>query len=287
MSGAKLTFLGTGTSQGVPMIGCKCEVCSSADPRDKRLRASALVEYSGLTILIDAGPDFRTQMLRAGVEHLDAILLTHNHKDHTGGIDDTRSFNLLESRPVNIYCEEYVLNSLKREYSYAFAQPRYPGAPEWHTHLIDGSKPFLVHSNAGEERLVWESGKGYRHLEATAAEIIPPVEVIPIQGWHHKNKDLSVLGYRFGDIAYLTDMNLVEDSEFEKLKGLKAVTVNCVKKTPHFSHFSLGEALAFFARVGAKNSYITHISHQLPAHSILSKELPEGVHLAYDTLVID
>lgn len=286
MEGARLTFLGTGTSQGVPMIGCRCGVCCSDDPKDKRLRASALVQYGGLTILVDAGPDFRTQMLRANVSHLDAILLTHNHKDHTGGIDDTRSFNLLEAHPVNIYCESYVRDSLKREYSYAFAEPRYPGAPEWNVHLIDGSHSFLVHSNEAEDKLVWESGVGYHIIKTDCRETVPPVEIIPIQGWHHKNKDLSVLGYRFGDIAYLTDMNHIDDIELEKLKGLKAVTLNCVKKSSHFSHFSLAEVLEFFAKVGAKDSYITHISHLLPKYVDLAAELPEGVHPAYDGLII-
>ena len=157
---AKLTFLGTGTSSGVPMVACDCEVCRSADPRDKRLRASALVEYGGLTILVDCGPDFRYQMLRADVRHLDAILLTHFHKDHTGGLDDIRAFNLAERHPVNIYCESYVEQALRREYAYAFADEKYPGAPEWRVHAIDGAQPFRVHSNAGEEILSWERGFG-------------------------------------------------------------------------------------------------------------------------------
>ena len=285
MEKAKLTFLGTGTSQGVPMIGCECPVCRSADPRDKRLRASALVEYGGLTILVDAGPDFRYQMLRAGVRHLDAILLTHNHKDHTGGLDDTRSFNLLEAKPVNIYCQEYVEQSLRREYSYAFAEKKYPGAPEWHVHRI-GREPFLVHSNAAERTLVWESGFGYHSEAPSGAETIPPVEVVPIQGWHHKVKGLSVLGFRFGNIAYLTDMNQIEESEFEKLRGLDAVTLNCVKIQPHYSHFSLREALDLFERIGAKESYITHISHLLPCHEALSAMLPPHVQPAWDGLVL-
>ena len=267
------------------MIGCDCAVCRSADPRDKRLRASVLVEYGGLTILVDCGPDFRYQMLRQGVRHLDAILLTHNHKDHTGGLDDVRSFNLLEAKPVNIYCQEHVEQSLRREYSYAFAEKKYPGAPEWNVHRI-GRDPFLVHSNAGERRLVWESGFGYHSLEPSASETLPPVEVIPIQGWHHKERILSVLGFRFGNIAYLTDMNRIEESEFEKLKGLDAVTVNCVKIGPHYSHFSLQEALDFFARVGAKESYITHMSHLLPCHEEFAAMLPPHVHPAYDGLVL-
>lgn len=286
MEKAKLTFLGSGTSQGIPIIGCNCPVCKSTDPRDKRLRASALVRWKGLTILIDCGPDFRTQMLREGVDHLDAVLLTHNHKDHTGGVDDLRSFNLIEAKPVNIYCEEYVMKALRQEYSYAFAEKKYPGSPEWNIHLIDSSKPFKVHSNAEDDDLRWVSGQGYFRSPAAPCDPLPPVEVIPIQGWHHKEKVLSVLGFRFGNVAYITDMNQVEESEFDKLKGLDAVTVNCVKRGTHFSHFSLNEALEFFERVGAKESYITHISHLLPAYAEFEKELPPHVHLAYDGLTI-
>jgi len=286
MNEAKLTFLGTGTSQGVPMIGCDCPVCTSSDPRDKRLRASALVEYGGLTILVDAGPDFRYQMLRAGVRHLDAILLTHNHKDHTGGLDDVRSFNLLEAKPINIFCEEYVEKSLRMEYSYAFAEKKYPGAPEWHVHRITGDKPFEVFSNQGEETLVWESGFGYRHLAPQGSGAVPPVTVVPVHGYHNKQRSISVLGYRFGDIAYLTDMNLLEDSELEKLRGLEAVTLNCVKVGTHHSHFSLPEVLSLFEKIGARRSYITHISHMLPSHAEFQKMLPEGVFAAYDGLEI-
>lgn len=290
MEKAELTFLGSGTSQGIPMIGCDCPVCSSGDPRDRRLRASALVRYCGLTILVDAGPDFRYQMLRSGTRHLDAILLTHNHKDHTGGIDDLRSFNLIESKPCNIYCQQYVYDALKREYSYAFPEDGklYPGAPELRVHVI-GSEPFSVHSNRCEETLVWESGFGYRHLPPVSAEECPPVEIVPIQGWHHKVKKLSVLGYRFGNIAYLTDMNLIEDSEMEKLQGLDCVTINCVKRGGHHSHFSLAEAMDFFRKVGARESYLTHISHLLPCYSELEAELQAADpswHVAYDGLTI-
>lgn len=283
----RLTFLGTGTSSGVPMLGCDCPVCRSEDPRDKRLRASALIEAGGLTILVDAGPDFRQQMLRAGAGHLDAILLSHNHKDHTGGLDDTRALNLREAKPINIYCERYVLQSLKSEYSYAFAEPRYPGSPEWHIHLIDASKPFPVHSNAGERTLVWESGIGYHYEAPRDVEKLPALEVIPIQGWHHRNHELSVLGFRIGDIAYITDIKQLGEGQFERLKGLDIVTVNCVKKSPHHSHLSLDEALAFFERVGAKESYITHLSHMLPCHADFEKELPPHVHPAYDGLVLE
>ncbi|MBQ6244484.1 MAG: MBL fold metallo-hydrolase [Bacteroidales bacterium] len=283
---ARLTFLGTGTSSGIPMIGCDCAVCRSADPRDKRLRAAALVEYGGLTILVDAGPDLRWQMLRAGVRHLDAILLTHNHKDHTAGLDDVRAFNLCERHPVNIYCQPYVEDTLHREYAYAFAEQKYPGAPEWHLHRIDGAHPFLVHSNAGEEVLSWERGFGYHHLPPQS-DADATAEVIPIQGWHHREKKLSVLGYRFGNIAYLTDIKMLDsEAEFDKLKGVEYVTLGCVKVGDHHSHPSLPEALDFFARVGARESYITHMSHQLPCHEAFAAMLPPHVHPAWDGLVI-
>ena len=252
---AKLTFLGTGTSQGVPMIGCGCEVCRSSDSRDKRLRASAYVEYEGLKILIDAGPDFRYQMLRAGITSLDAILLPHNHKDHTGGLDDIRAFNYHEKKAAQIYCEKYVEDSLRMEYSYAFAENKYPGAPEWNVNLID-DKPFTING----------------------------VEIIPIRGKHFR---LPVLGYRFGNIAYCTDMNHIPEEEFSKLKGLDHFVINCVRRGRHISHFSLEEALDTARRVGAAHTWLTHLSHQLPVHTELTEELPQGVLPAYDGLVIE
>lgn len=283
---AKLTFLGTGTSQGIPIIGCRCPVCSSSDPRDKRFRASVFVQYGGLDILVDCGPDFRSQMLAHGIGHLDAILLTHNHKDHTGGLDDVRALNLVEHHPVNIYCEQYVEASLHGEYPYAFTAVKYQGSPEFHVHNIDGRTPFKVYSNSMEEWLEWEHGVGYRHLPPKDPKDIS-VEVVPIQGWHHKVKKLSVLGYRFGNIAYLTDINLIDDSEIaEKLQGLDAVTLGCVKITEHHAHPSLAQVLEFFEKVGAKESYITHISHLLPCYTEFAAMLPPHVHPAYDGLVI-
>ena len=299
----RLTFLGTGTSQGVPMIGCGCEVCRSGDSRDKRLRASAFVEYGGLDILVDAGPDFRYQMLRAGISHLDAILLTHNHKDHTGGLDDVRAFNYLERLPAEIYCEKYVEESLKQEYSYAFAEKKYPGAPEWHIHNI-GENPFTVSRNDGSgDRLVWIPGKGYAHTEDTedgfpapdgtagngasgerAEKAASPVEIIPIRGMHYR---LPVLGFRFGDIAYCTDMNFIPENEFGKLHGLEHFVINCVKRGHHISHFSLEEAVATAEKVGARHSWLTHLSHQRPRYDELCRELPEGILPAYDGLVIE
>ncbi|MBE6250256.1 MAG: MBL fold metallo-hydrolase [Bacteroidales bacterium] len=254
MSKTRLTFLGTGTSQGVPMIGCGCKVCSSTDPRDKRLRASVYVEHEGLRILVDAGPDFRQQMLREGISGVDAILLTHNHKDHTGGLDDIRAFNYIEKKATQIYCEKYVEDSLRMEYSYAFAENKYPGAPDWDVHLIDDN-PFSING----------------------------VEIIPIRGKHFR---LPVLGYRFGNIAYCTDMNHIPDEQFEKLRNLEHFVINCVRRGRHISHFSLEGALEVAARVGARHTWLTHLSHQLPVYEELSAELPENIHPAYDGLEI-
>ena len=236
------------------MIGCSCEVCRSADLRDKRLRSSVLVDYCGKRFLVDAGPDFRQQMLCAEVDHVDAIILTHNHKDHTGGLDDIRAFNYLEKKATQIYCEKYVEDSLRQEYSYAFAENKYPGAPDWDVHIID-DKPFSIDG----------------------------VEIIPIRGKHFT---LPVLGYRFGNIAYCTDMNRIPDEEFQKLAGLEHFIINCVRRGRHISHYSLEGALEVAARVGARHTWLTHLSHQLPRYEELVKELPEGVRPAYDGLVI-
>lgn len=278
----RLTFLGTGTSQGVPMIGCGCGVCRSSDPRDKRLRASVLVEHEGLTLLVDAGPDFRQQMLRAGVSHVDAILLTHNHKDHTGGLDDVRAFNYIEKKASEIYCEKYVEDSLKMEYGYAFAEKKYPGAPEWHVHLID-DKPFTITSGGPYEVLSWQPEKGYVRELAGQDDPVRSTEVIPIRGTHYK---LPVLGFRFGNIAYCTDMNNIPEEEFGKLQGLEHFVINCVKYGKHISHFSLEEAVATAQKVGARHSWLTHLSHQLPCYEELAAQLPEGILPAYDGLII-
>ena len=251
----RLTFLGTGTSQGVPMIGCGCCVCKSADPKDKRLRSSVYVEHNGLRILVDAGPDFRQQMLREGILSVDAILLTHNHKDHVGGLDDIRAFNYHEKKATQIYCEKYVEDSLRMEYSYAFAEEKYPGAPEWKVNIID-EKPFRIHG----------------------------VEIIPIRGMHYR---LPVLGYRFGGIAYCTDMNMIEEKEFSKLQGLEHFIINCVRKEKHISHYSLEEAIEVARKVGARHTWITHLSHQLPRHQELIEELPPDIAPAFDGLKLE
>ena len=300
MSKAKLTFLGTGTSQGVPIIGCRCAVCRSADPRDKRLRSAALVEYGGLTILVDAGPDFRAQMLRADIRHLDAILLTHNHMDHTGGLDDVRALNYIDRKAVHIYCEEKVLNTLKVMYGYAFAEHKYPGSPEWRIHLID-DKPFAVMPVEGGD-LIWMHEKGYC-MQMPDGSIIPcgndivkdaesptdgvlaagGVGIIPIRGYHGQ---MPILGFRFGDIAYITDMSRIPEEEFAKLKGLKHLTLNTVSYHPHHSHFSLEEAVVMARRINAEHTWLTHLSHTFPSHGQFDRELPDGISPAYDGLVI-
>jgi phosphoribosyl 1,2-cyclic phosphate phosphodiesterase len=214
-----------------------------------------LVEHEGQKILVDAGPDFRYQMLRAGICSLDAILLTHNHKDHTGGLDDIRAFNYHEKKATQIYCEKYVEDSLRQEYSYAFAEVKYPGAPEWNVHIID-EKPFSING----------------------------VEIIPIRGKHFK---LPVLGYRFGNIAYCTDMNHISEEEYSKLQGLDHFIINCVRRGRHISHYSLEQAIEVAGKVGAEHSWLTHLSHQLPCYEELIKELPEGILPAFDGLAIE
>lgn len=300
----KLTFLGTGTSLGVPIVGCNCPVCRSTDPRDKRFRSSALFEVDGLSILVDCGPDFRSQMLRAGIGHLDGILLTHNHKDHTGGIDDVRSLNYIDKRAAEIYCESRVLESLQREYPYAFASPRYPGAPEWHLHIIE-NKPFTVHPNKEDRELVWVHNVGYGYkmpdgsVKACPEDNIEPalndgkgVQVTPIRGIHGQ---MPILGFRIGGIAYLTDFSSIPEEEFAKLEGLEHVTLNTVSYAPHHSHFSLDEALQIADRIQAKHTWLTHLSHTFPVHRQFCEELRRlcaergirsDVQPAYDGLVI-
>ena len=275
----ELTFMGTGTSQGVPIIGCNCPKCKSTDPHDKRYRSSALVRMDGLTILIDAGPDFRSQMLRAGVSHLDAILLTHNHKDHTGGLDDVRSLNYTDRKAAEIYCEEKVLTTLRNDYAYAFAEHKYPGAPEWHIHLID-ENPFRVDpiTDAGELEWVHDIGYFYRQADGSllpssnevASAPHENANVIPIRGYHDT---MPVLGFRFGDIAYITDMSSLPASELEKLHGLKHLTLNTVGYKPHHSHFSLDEALELADTIGAEHTWLTHLYHTFPCHDQFCEEL--------------
>ena len=250
----KLIFLGTGTSQGIPMIGCSCPVCKSTDPHDKRLRCSIYLEYEGLQLVVDAGPDFRQQILRENITNLDAVLLTHQHKDHTGGLDDIRAFNYLYDKNFPIYAEERVQASLKQEYAYAFAACPYPGIPQFELHTIDES-PFQVQGRT----------------------------IIPIRAWHHR---LPILGFRFGKLAYLTDANRIEPEAIEKIKGVEIFIINTIRHTPHLSHFSLPQALEVIRQVGARENYLTHLSHQIDAHQALKALLPTNVQPAYDGLCI-
>jgi len=246
--------LGTGTSQGVPVIACPCAVCASGDPQDKRLRCSVLVQADGKNIVIDSGPDFRQQMLRAGVTRLDAILFTHGHKDHTAGLDDVRAYNYVMQRPMDVYAEERVQQVLRDEFAYIFAEMKYPGVPELNIHTIDET-PFAID-----------------HLQMT-----------PIRAIH---LNLPILGFRIGQMAYLTDANSIGEEEKNKLRGLDCFVINGLRKKKHISHFSLKEALALIDDVKPEQAYITHISHQMGLHRQVQATLPPHVFLAYDGLEV-
>ncbi len=252
MSPIQVRFLGTGTSQGIPMIACSCEVCSSEDPRDQRLRVSMHVEINGKSFIIDTGPDFRQQILRAGIRHVDAVLFTHEHKDHTAGLDDIRGFNFAQQAAIPLYAREQVINQLKREFAYAFDEHKYPGVPEIDVYEID-DKPFIVEG----------------------------IEVIPILVKHYF---LDVLGFRFGDFTYITDANFIADEELAKVKGTKVLVINALRKTKHISHFTLDEALEVIEKIQPERAYITHISHMMGLHSEVQRELPPHVFLAHDGL---
>lgn len=249
-----VTFLGTGTSQGVPVIACGCEVCTSADPRDKRLRSSILIEADDKTVVVDSGPDFRYQMLRAHVQRLDAVVYTHEHKDHVAGMDDIRAFNFKQQEPMNIYADARVQAALMREFPYVFAEFKYPGIPQINIHPI-GLDPFDIGS----------------------------IHFIPIEVLHYK---LPVLGFRINDFTYITDAKTVSDEEKEKIKGSKILVVNALQKHDHISHFTLDEAIDFAREVGAEITYFTHISHRLGKHADIEAELPAGIKLAYDGLQV-
>lgn len=251
----KFTFLGTGTSQGVPIIACQCGVCNSNDKRDKRLRSSALIELDGQVIAIDAGPDFRQQMLSASVTKLDAIIITHEHRDHIAGLDDVRAFNFLQRKPMDIWGESRVLKSIQNDYSYVFADYKYPGVPQMNLHKLVGEK--------------FEIGK---------------VTITPIRAYHYK---MPVYGFRFGNLTYITDANSIPVEEMDKIFGSEIFIINALRKEKHISHFNMEEALKLIQDINPQRAYITHIGHQMGFHNEVQKELPDNVFLAYDGLVID
>ena len=251
----KITFLGTGTSQGVPTIGCRSDVCLSENPRDKRLRASIHVEWNGLSLVVDCGPDFRYQMIRAGISHVDALLFTHEHRDHTAGLDDIRPFNYLQGAAMPVYLHPRVYQAFQGQFDYIFQPVPYPGIPQIDWHLID-NEPFEI--------------KGH---------VIRPVEVL-----HYK---LPVLGFVFDKFAYITDANFISEKEKEKLKGMDVLVLNALRREAHISHFTLDEAVALAKELGAKQTYFTHMSHQIGLHDDVCSELPEGIDLAHDGLVVE
>ncbi|MCX6292308.1 MAG: MBL fold metallo-hydrolase [Bacteroidetes bacterium] len=251
----KITFLGTGTSQGVPLIACGCEVCLSGDQRDKRLRSSILVEANGNTFVVDSGPDFRQQMLREKVKNLDAVIFTHEHKDHIAGLDDVRAFNYISGKEMDVYATDRVQVALKREFAYIFSGVDYPGIPKIKMHTIH-AVPFEVNGT-----------------------VFTPVEVL------HYN--LPVLGFRVGDFTYITDANFISEEEKEKIKGSKVIVLNALRREKHVSHFTLDEAVDLLKELSPERAFLIHISHQLGKHSEIDNELPSFIRCAYDGLKIE
>lgn len=251
----KITFLGTGTSQGVPLIGCQCVVCKSADAKDKRTRTSILVESGDKTIVVDVGPDFRQQFLRENILKLDAVLLTHEHKDHLAGLDEVRAFNYLQKKAMPVYATDRVQQAIRREYAYIFEEPSYPGIPKIDLHTIG--------------------------LENFSVEGVP---VVPIEVMHHQ---MPVHGYRFDNFTYITDANYISPKEKQKIKGSEVLVLNALRREEHISHFTLAQALELVEELKPKMAYFTHISHQLGLHAEVEKELPANVRIAYDGLRVE
>ena len=249
-----ITLLGTGTSSGVPLIGCECAVCQSVDYRDKRLRSSIHIDVEGRSIVVDTGPDFRQQVLRLRLNRLDAVLFTHEHKDHTAGLDEVRAYNFRSGQDMPIYARPTVLAQLQREFAYIFSEHKYPGVPHVRTTVII-NEPFDVLG----------------------------VQFIPIEVMHHK---LPVFGFRLGDFTYLTDLNYIADEELEKVYGTKILVLDALQRAPHISHFTLDQAVAMARRIGADRTYFTHISHKLGLHREVENELPDNIRLGYDGLQI-
>jgi len=251
----KVTFLGTGTSQGVPVIACDCEVCLSENEKDKRLRTSIMIEDRGKVIVIDTGPDFRQQMLRENVQQLDAVVFTHEHKDHVAGLDDVRAFNFKQKKDMDIYATPEVQTALIREFHYAFAEYKYPGVPSLALHTIEDDV-----FNIGD------------------------VQLHPINVWHHK---MPVKAFRINNFTYITDANRIEEQELEKIKGSEIIVLNALRKTDHISHYKLSEAIELLEQLKPKKAYLTHISHYLGKHDDVQSELPSFIEVAYDGLKID
>ncbi len=250
----KVTFLGTGTSQGVPVIACTCPVCTSPKAQDKRLRTSVHIQTEDLSLVIDTGPDFRQQMLLSQVQHLDAVLFTHEHKDHTAGLDDIRAFNFKQKQDIPIYASEQVLAQLKREFAYIFAEHKYPGIPSVETFTIE-NKAFQIKNTT----------------------------LLPIRVMHYK---LPVFGFRIDNFTYITDANYIAPEEIDKIRGTEVLVINALQKESHISHFTLAQALEMVAEIAPKQAYLVHMSHRMGLHEEVSKELPSGVAFAYDGLVV-
>lgn len=252
----KLTFLGTGTSVGVPTIGCTCRVCSSTDPHDKRLRASVLVESGDTRVLVDCGPDFRQQMLGREFKKIDAVLLTHEHYDHVGGIDDLRPFCTFGE--VDVYADGNTVGDLRRRIPYCFGESKYPGVPKINLNVVEPHRPFSIGS----------------------------IDVLPIQVMHGK---LPILGYRFGDLVYITDMKTIRKEEMEYLKGIKILIVNALRFSPeHHSHMTVNEAIEFIRMVSPEKTYFTHMGHDIGLHEeVVNRQLPDDMDLAYDGQMIE
>lgn len=251
----KITFLGTGTSQGVPLIACSCGVCTSDDSRDKRLRSSIMIEDEGTCIVIDSGPDFRQQMLRAGVKSLDALIFTHSHKDHTAGMDDVRAFNYFSQKAMDVYASLPTQMALKREFQYIFDDTDYPGIPKIDLHTIKAGETFQVGC----------------------------LKIMPFEVFHHK---MPVLGFRIKNFTYITDANHIPEYSKELIRGTEVMVLNALRREPHISHFTLSEAIEESNIIGAQQIYLTHISHQMGLHQRLDQELPQGVFAAYDGLTL-
>ncbi len=250
----EVVFLGTGTSQGIPVIGCKCIVCKSENSKDKRLRSSVLIRTDNNHLVIDTGPDFRQQMLREQNNRLDAVLFTHEHKDHMAGLDDIRAYNFTQRRDMDVYATGAVQKALMRDFHYAFEEHKYPGVPQINLNTIS-EQPFNINGD----------------------------DVIPIQVLHYK---MPVMGFRIGNFSYVTDANYIAPEEIEKMKGSEVVVLNALRKTDHISHFNLQEAISLAREIGAKKTYLIHLSHQMGLHEEVDAELPEGVHLSYDELTV-